>query len=90
MCNRDTDGLCRSELSRLIFTLPHAQLAVVVASSTMVAAGHSLTDFRAASQTCSYLMQVCVSTGPEKQLRNLQCINYTAVHGILHNCGWFK
>ena len=66
MCNRDAYSLCRSEVSRLIF-YSSPQLAVVVASSTMVAARHSLTDFRAASQTCSYLMQVCWSRETAEQ-----------------------
>jgi len=42
---------CR--IARLVITLFFHQLAVVVASSTMVAARDSTTEVRAASQTCS-------------------------------------
>ena len=68
-CVTEMSIVC-AEVSRLIF-YSSTQLAVVVASSTMVAARHILTDLRAASQTGLFVLDagVCVS---EKQLSNLQ------------------
>ena len=74
---------CTQNSYRLVITLFFLQLAVVVASSTMVATRDSTTEVRNASQTCSCQIQVCA----EEQLSNLRCncISCSSTFRALHS-----